>query len=396
MTNEDPVVEEIAVEEVILGENEEETRQNIPVIEGTKELISKPVNIVGGCVENKLPKPILGNLMIEKQGSNVVFTATDLNIQISTSAAIGSGDNNTSLTLSAKKISDILASLKDNSLVSISCMDDHAFVISGKSKFEIQTLPSEEYPSMKREECTHAFSIPCMKFKYLLSMVSFAAAENNVRYFLNGVLLHADENQVTTVATDGHRMALCSVELEEKTSSKVEVILPRKTVKELLRLIPDSEELLSVSVAESQIKVSFAGVEVISKLVEGRYPEYTRVIPTENDKEFTVNRDELHACLNRVKILTADKLKGVRWLLKDGKLNIEATNTDMEVAQDELDVNYNGQELEIGFNVKYILDALTVLKNDTIRFSLGGPLSSALIRMPESDKFKYVVMPMKI
>lgn len=396
MTKEDSVIEEVAVEEVVVDENNNQADQKISLIEGTKELIGKPVNIVGGCVERKSPKPILGNLLIEKQGSNIIFTATDLNIQISTSAGIGYGDKDFSTTISAKKIADILASLKDNSLVSISYMDDRAFVTSGSSKFKIQTLPSDQYPSMKREECTHAFSIPCMKFKYLLGMVSFAAAENNVRYFLNGVFLHADENQVTTVATDGHRLALCSAELEEKTSSKVEVILPRKTVRELSRLIPDSEELLSVDVADTQIKISFAGIEVISKLVEGRYPDYNRVVPTTNTKVFTIDRDTFHASLARVAILTAEKVKGARWYLTEGKLKIETTNPDMELAQDEIDIDYSGPELEIGFNVTYILDALNVLKNDKIRISLGGPLSSALIQMPESDKFKYVVMPVKI
>lgn len=393
MTQDKTVIEEV-VEEIDV--EEDVGNRTVPVMEGTRELISKPVSIVSGCVERKLPKPILGNFLLEKKGQNIVFTATDLNIQVSTSAVIGAGNEDFATTISAKKFADILSSLKDNSLVSISCRDEHALINSGKSKFELQTLPADQFPSMKKEDCVHAFSIPCMKFKYLLSMVSFAAAENNIRYFLNGVFLHAEDNIVGTVATDGHRLALCDAEIEEKASCKVEVILPRKTVRELLRLIPDTEELLSVSVAESQIKISFAGVEVVSKLVEGRYPDYLRVVPTENDKEFSINRDELHAALTRVAILTADKLKGVRWLLSADKLKIEATNIDMEIAEDELDINYNGKELEIGFNVSYILDALNVLKNETVRFSLGGPLSSALMRMPESDKFKYVVMPMKI
>lgn len=365
-------------------------------IETTRNNIIKPIQTVSGVVERKQPLPILANILIKKKGNIVSFIGTDLDIQICTESPIGIDDGDFSTTVSARKINDILSTLKDEDNITIGSKGDHLTLKSGKSKFELQTLPADDFPSMNQSEFTHGFSMPCQKFRYMLSMVYFAAAQNNIRFFLNGVLISAENQTIKAVATDGHRLALCQIDQSETVSKKFDAIIPRKTVKELMRLIPDSEEMLSFDISSNQIKVMFNGIEIISKLIEGRFPDYERVIPSTNDKIFLVNRDELSLALQRVAILTTDKFKGVRWTLSSGKLIIAATNAEMEEAEDEIEIQYSGENLEIGFNVSYLLDVLNVLKNNEVRFSLGGPLSSALITMPDSENFKFVVMPMSI
>ena len=365
-------------------------------INGSKENIFKPIQNVSGVVQKKQPLPILSNILLAQENENVTFTATDLDIQIRTSSAIGTPNCRVSTTISSRKLNDILASLVDNSEVSFTKKGEHVLLTSGRSRFELQTLPAEDFPSMKEVKLEKAFSMPCSRFKYLLSMVSFACAVNNVRYFLNGVYICSEGTSVRAVATDGHRLALCDVDADHAYEKKLYSIITRKNFNELTRLVPDSEDEITVYMAEKQIKFTFAGVEILSKLVEGRYPDYQKVIPVDNDKEFKVSRQELLSSLQRVSILTADKLKGVRWNLSSGVINVAATNADMEEAEDELEVEYQGDSIEIGFNVTYLIEVLNALKNETVRVSLGGPLSSALIRMPDSEKFKFVVMPMKI
>ena len=366
------------------------------IMRGSKESIFKPIQNVSGVVQKKQPIPILSNILVDQRGEDVTFTATDLDIQIRTKSSTGVKDSENSTTISARKLNDILASLVDGSEVSFYKKDHHVQVLSGKSKFELQTLPADDFPSMGELKLEKAFTMPSSRFKYLLSMVSFACAVNNVRYFFNGVYICSEGIGVRAVATDGHRLALCDVEAEEASEKKLDAIIPLKTVKELARLIPDTEDELTVYISEKQIKFTFAGIEILSKLVEGRYPDYQKVIPVDNDKEFKVSRQELLSTLQRVSILTADKLKGVRWNLSSGLLNVAATNADMEEAEDEINVEYQGESIEIGFNVTYLIEVLNALKNETVRVSLGGQLSSALVRMPDSENFKFVVMPMKI
>ena len=220
-------------------------------------------------------------------------------------------------------------------------------------------------------------------------------AQQDIRYYLNGMLLVVDGTTVRAVATDGHRLALAEVTKNE-SSNKIEAIVPRKTILELSRLLPDSDDPVRVQMAANQAKFSFGDIELISKLVEGKFPDYQRVVPAANTKVFAINREDLMHALQRAAILTTDKFKGVRMLLGVGTLKINSTNADQEDAQEELEIGYEGDALDIGFNVNYLLDVLANLKNDQISFSLGDSLGSALITMPNSDKFKYVVMPMRI
>jgi DNA polymerase III subunit beta len=225
--------------------------------------------------------------------------------------------------------------------------------------------------------------------------VHFAMAAQDIRYYLNGMLLVCDGSTVRAVATDGHRLALCET-TREGSSAQVEAIIPRKTVMELTRLLPDGDDPVRIQMAAGQVRLSFGSVEFVSKLVEGKFPDYAKVVPVANPKQFLIGRESLMQALSRVAILTTDKFKGVRCVLAPAALKISSTNTDQEEAQEEIEIDYAGDALDIGFNVTYLLDVLSNLKNEQLKFAFGDALGSALVTLPDSDSFKYVVMPMRI
>jgi DNA polymerase-3 subunit beta len=333
---------------------------------------------------------------VRKDGDQVSFTATDLEIQIQTQASIGAGRDSAATTVSARKLTDILRALPEAD-VALSLTGKKLTVASGRSRFNLQTMVAEEYPAVAAAEYTTDFSLPAAALKHLLAMVHYAMAAQDIRYYLNGMLLIVDGPTVRAVATDGHRLALCEVANDSAVGSRIEAIIPRKTINELARLLPDSaEEPVRVQMAASQIRFSFGGIDLISKLVEGKFPDYTKVIPVSNTRRVVVSRELLAAALQRAAILTTDKFKGVRMVLAAGSLKINSTNSDQEDAQEELEVDYAGEALDIGFNVTYLLDVLANLRCEQVAFALGDALGSALITMPDSDRFKYVVMPMRI
>jgi len=366
------------------------------LVKAGRDALLKPLQVVSGIVERRQTLPILANVLVRKDGELVSFSATDLEIQIQTQASIGSGRDAAATTVSARKLVDILRALPEADVV-LSLAGKKLTVQSGRSRFNLQTMAAEEYPSVAAAEYTADFELPAGTLKYLLSMVHYAMAAQDIRYYLNGMLLVVDGKTIRAVATDGHRLALCEVAKDGAASDRIEAIVPRKTIHELSRLLPDSpDEPVRVQMAASQVKFSFGGIELISKLVEGKFPDYTKVIPAANTRRFTVERELLAAALQRAAILTTDKFKGVRMVLGTGSLKINSTNSDQEDAQEELEVDYSGEGLDIGFNVTYLLDVLANLKSERICFSLGDALGSALITMPDSEKFKYVVMPMRI
>jgi DNA polymerase III subunit beta len=364
------------------------------LVKGSRDALLKPLQVVSGIVERRQTLPILANILVRKDGERVSFTATDLEIQIQTSADIGAGKEPASTTVAARKLVDILRALPDAD-VQLALANKKLTVSSGKSRFNLQTLAAEEFPTVSQAEFTADFSLPAATLKHVLGMVHFAMAQQDIRYYLNGMLLVVEGATVRTVATDGHRLALCEVD-KDGASGKIEAIIPRKTILELSRLLPDADDAVRVQVAANQVKFAFGDIELISKLVEGKFPDYHRVVPAANTKVFVIDREDLMHALQRAAILTTDKFKGVRMVLAPGVLKISSTNADQEDAQEELEIDYAGEGLDIGFNVNYLLDALSNLKGEQVRFSLGDALGSALVTMPDSEKFKYVVMPMRI
>ncbi len=364
------------------------------LVKATRDALLKPLQVVSGIVERRQTLPILANILVRKDGEHVSFTATDLELQIRTSAAIGAGKDAAATTVAARKLVDILRALPESD-VQLALANKKLSVASGKSRFNLQTLAAEEFPTVAQAEFTADFTLPAATLKYLLSMVHFAMAQQDIRYYLNGMLLVVDGTTVRAVATDGHRLALCEVQ-KDGASPKIEAIIPRKTILELARLLPDSEDPVRVQMAATQVKFSFGDIELISKLVEGKFPDYQRVVPAANSKVFVIGREDLMHALQRAAILTTDKFKGVRLVLATGALKINSTNADQEDAQEELEIDYTGDALDIGFNVNYLLDVLLNVKGEQLKFALGDALGSALMTLPESDKFKYVVMPMRI
>jgi len=366
------------------------------LVKAHRDTLLRPLQIVSGIVERRHTLPILANILIRKDGEKVSFLSTDIEVQITTHAEVGVNGEVAATTVAARKLLDILRALPETGEVSLTLANKRMTVQSGKSRFALQTLAAEEFPTVA--EATHfnaKVSLPQKTLKHLFNMVHFAMAQQDIRYYLNGLLLVVDGKNIIAVATDGHRLAFCQVATEQQFQRQ-EVIIPRKTIMELQRLLDDNDNPVELQIANNQIKLTFADIELISKLVEGKFPDYTRVVPKGYKNNFTISRDQLLRSLQRVAIMTSDKFKGVRWVIAPGSLKISSTNADQEEAVEEIEIDYGGDSVDIGFNVTYLLDVLNNLKCDQINIALGDSTSSALITVPGQEDFKYVVMPMRI
>ena len=334
--------------------------------------------------------------MIRKTGSQIQLTTSDLEIQIRTSAVLDGDAGNFTTTVGARKLIDILRTMPSDQSVSLESSQNKLILKGGKSRFTLQSLPAEDFPLVQEAaNFGPVFSVPQKTLKALLSQVSFAMAVHDIRYYLNGILFVAEGKQLSLVATDGHRLAFSSATLDVEVPRQ-EVILPRKTVLEMQRLLSDKEGAIEMQFAGNQAKFSFEGMEFVTKLVEGKFPDYNRVIPKNHKNIITLGRTTLLASLQRTAILTSEKFKGVRLNIEPGTLRVASNNAEQEEAVDELDIDYAGDAIEIGFNVTYLIDALTNMAQDMVKIELADSNSSALLTIPDDAAFKYVVMPMRI
>ena len=366
------------------------------VLKATQEHILAALQSVAGIVERRHTLPILANVMIRKTGSDVQLTTSDLEIQIRTQASLGGDSGNFSTTVGARKLMDILRSMPSDQTVSLESNQNKLLLKSGKSRFTLQTLPAEDFPLVQESTSFGPlFSIPQKTLKTLLQQISFAMAVHDIRYYLNGILFVADGKQLSLVATDGHRLAFASSTLDNEVPRQ-EVILPRKTVLELQRLLSDKEGSLELQFANNQARFRFDHMEFVTKLVEGKFPDYNRVIPKGHKNAVVLGRAPLLASLQRTAILTSEKFKGVRLTLEPGALRVVCNNTEQEEATDEIEIDYDGDTVEIGFNISYLIDALTNMDQEMVKIEVTDSNSSALITIPEDNQFKYVVMPMRI
>jgi DNA polymerase-3 subunit beta len=366
------------------------------VLKAPQDQVLSVLQSVSGIVERRHTLPILANVLIRKTGTSLQLTTSDLEIQIRTTAELGGDTENFTTTVGARKLIDILRSMPGDQVVSLESSAAKLILKGGKSKFTLQTMPAEDFPLVQESaNFGPVFSVPQKTLKGLLSRVSFAMALHDIRYYLNGILFVAEGNQLSLVATDGHRLAFASATLDVEVP-KQEVILPRKTVLELQRLLSDAEGAIDMQFANNQARFSFGGMEFVSKLVEGKFPDYNRVIPKNHKNSVTLGRTALLATLQRTAILTSDKFKGVRLNLDPGTLRVAANNAEQEEAVDELDIDYDGDSIEIGFNVTYLIDALGNMSQDMVKLELSDGNSSALVTLPDDNQFKYVVMPMRI
>ncbi len=366
-------------------------------IKASRDAILKPLQTVAGIVERRHTLPILANVLLKKDGERVSFLATDVEIQIQTTATLAPGKESGATTVSARKLIDILRALPEGVEVSLAVNNKKASLQAGRSRFALQTLGAEEFPTLAvNEQFNASFELPQKQLKHLFQMVHFAMAQQDIRYYLNGLLLVTDGAAVRVVATDGHRLAYCQADVEGGKLARQEVIIPRKTVLELQRLLGDTDDAVSIDVAGNQVRFRFGEVEMVSKLVEGKFPDYQRVIPTGYKKKVVLTRETFASALARASILTSDKFKGVRLSLAPSTLRIQTTNAEQEEAIEEIEVDYDGDTLEIGFNVSYLQDVLANLRTDDVQVELGDSNTSALLTVPGDENFKYVVMPMRI
>ena len=366
------------------------------VLKATQDKVLSLLQSVAGIVERRHTLPILANVLLRKTGPSIEVTTSDLEIQIRTTAELDGDMENFSTTVGARKLIDILRTMPADQTVSLESSATKLILKGGKSKFTLQTMAAEDFPLVQEAaNFGPVFSVPQKALKDLLSQVSFAMAVHDIRYYLNGILFVAEGNQLSLVATDGHRLAFASATLDVDVP-KQEVILPRKTVIELQRLLSDTQGAIEMQFAGNQAKFSFDGMEFVTKLVEGKFPDYTRVIPKNHKNSITLGRTALLATLQRTAILTSDKFKGVRLNIDPGTLRVASNNAEQEEAVDELDIDYGGDSIEIGFNVTYLIDALNNMSQDMVKLELSDGNSSALFTIPDNATFKYVVMPMRI
>jgi DNA polymerase-3 subunit beta len=367
------------------------------VLKAAQANLLEALQAVAGIVERRHTLPILANVLLRKNGDAIEFTTSDLEIQVRTQAVLGGDEGQLATTVGARKLIDILRSLPGDQVVTLTAAQNKLTLQGGKSRFTLQTLPADDFPLVNESvDFGPVFSVPQKTLRELVNQVHFAMAVHDIRYYLNGILFIAEGKVLTLVATDGHRLALAQAQLQSDVPSKQEVILPRKTVLELQRLLKDVDTPIDMRFANNQAKFNFSGMEFVTKLVEGKFPDYNRVIPRNHKNAVLLGRAPLLASLQRAAILTSEKFKGVRVNIEPGLLRIASSNAEQEEAKEELEVDYNGDAIEIGFNVNYLIDVLANSSQEMVKLELQDSSASALFSVPEMPGFKYVVMPMRI
>jgi DNA polymerase-3 subunit beta len=365
-------------------------------IKSKREALLEPLQSLGGVVERRQTLPILANILIKISNEQMDMTATDLEVELKTQAIVECNDE-MEFTIPARKILDICKALPDNADILIDLIKDKARIISGKSRFSLGILPAQDYPVIEATPSTSYFSIKENQLKELIDKTAFAMAQQDVRYYLNGMLLEVNKNHIRAIATDGHRLALSEVKpVEEMQDIDIQVILPRKAVLELSRLLTSHEHVIRIELSSNYLKVRLNNAVFTTKLIDGRFPDYQRVLPAESDKELIADKNLLKQSLMRASILSNEKYRGIRFSITDDVLQLQAHNPEQEEAEEELEIKYSGEQINIGFNVGYLIDAINVISEPEIVIELKDSNSSALIYGKTNKSSKYVVMPMRI
>ena len=360
-----------------------------------REAVLKPLQMVSGVVEKKQTLPILSNILINLDHGLLKITATDLEMEVIATTRI---DDNVSgsTTVPVRKFLDTCKTLADDSLIKFSLENNKAILKSSKTRFSLTTMPAEDFPVIDTKSQIFGFKLKQKELKRLIDKTSFAMAFQDVRFYLNGLLLEITSGGIKTVATDGHRLAICSSGVYTGVSEATSIIIPRKGVLEIARLLEDSDEEVEVIVGENFIRVIFSDVTFTSKLVDGKYPNYDSVIPKNTDKKIHADKSSLKQCLIRTSILSNEKYRGIKLEIRSGYLKTTANNPDHEEAEDEIPIDYEGETVEIGFNVNYLLDAISALDTDTVELNITDANGSTLINAVEDEECQYVVMPMRL
>jgi DNA polymerase-3 subunit beta len=358
-----------------------------------RESLLAALQSVIGVVERRQTMPILANLLLSADQGKLSVTATDLEVELVAAATIKSGADGR-LTVPGRKLLDICRSLPEGVTLTFTQDGDKLTVKAGRSRFVLATLPAADFPMIDELAQQQSLLLPQADLRRLLDKTHFSMAQQDVRYYLNGMLLETDGKMLRTVATDGHRLALCEMDLPNKATGQ-QVIIPRKGVLELQRLL-GSEGDVQITVGSNHIRAQIGDVRFTSKLIDGRFPEYSRVIPAASPKAVIADREVLRAALQRTAILANEKYRGIRLALKKNLMTLQAHNPEQEEAEEQVEVTYKGDELEVGFNVGYLLDALAAVDGNEVEIGVTDGNSSCLVRAPGATSARYVVMPMRL
>ena len=360
-----------------------------------REVFLKPLAQVVNVVERRQTLPVLANLLVQVQDGQLSLTGTDLEVEMVARHAVDDAQDGET-TIPARKLFEIVRALPDGSKVTVSQTAEKVTVSAGRSRFTLATLPANDFPSIDEVEATERVRVPEAALKELIERTAFAMAQQDVRYYLNGLLFDLRENSLRCVATDGHRLALCEAQYEGGAQAKRQIIVPRKGVTELQRLLEGGDRELELEMGRGHIRVKRDDVTFTSKLIDGRFPDYEAVIPIGADKEVRIDREVLRASLQRAAILSNEKYRGVRIEVSPGQLKISAHNPEQEEAQEEVEAETRVDDLSVGFNVNYLLDALTALRDEQVVLALRDANSSALVREASNDRCRHVVMPLRL
>ena len=360
-----------------------------------REVFLKPLQQVIGVVERRQTLPVLGNVLVNAGKKQIKITATDLEVELQATLATPvtePGD----ITLPARKLLDICRTLPEGAEISLSVKDERAIVVSGKSRFTLSTLPASEFPVIDKLKSSYQVTLTQQTLHELIERTAFAMAQQDVRYYLNGLMLEPGKGRLRAVATDGHRLALCDVTADTGEVPDQQIIVPRKGIQELHRLLEDEDAGVEMDISSNHIRITSGDLRFTSKLIDGRFPDYQRVIPKNLTRSLRVERELLRQALTRTSILSNEKYRGIRLDISKNNIKIQAHNPDQEEAIEEIEANYDDQNLVIGFNVTYLLDVLNVLNSAEVEVFLSDSNSSALIQKPGNEDCRYVVMPMRL
>jgi DNA polymerase III subunit beta len=361
-----------------------------------RELLLKPLLLVSGAVERKSTLPILGNILLDVSEQSLTLTATDLELEMVSYAVVENQGEDGKLTIPARKLLDICKSLPDGSLINFESENDSVTISSGRSKYSLSTLPATDFPNIEQWKGDVEFKLCKSELLRLIESTHFSMANQDVRYYLNGMSIETEGTEIRSVATDGHRLAICKLANESLELPNRQVIVPRKGILEIIRLLDPVEEDVQVFLGSNHIRIIDNEFSFTSKLVDGRFPDYRRVLPRNGDKILNTDKDQLKQVLSRASILSNEKFKGVRLNFANSELKITANNPEQEQAEEVIEIDFPYDEVEIGFNVNYVLDVLNAIKDPVVKFTLADANSSVVIEGENSGEAIYVVMPMRL
>ncbi|OUS26648.1 DNA polymerase III subunit beta [Thalassotalea sp. 42_200_T64] len=362
----------------------------------SRDLLLKPLLLVSGAVERKSTLPILSNILLEVSGQSLTMIATDLELEMVSSTQIINESGDGKVTVPARKLLDICKSLPDDAVIEFEQNGDSINIRSGRSRYSLATLPADDFPNIEQWQGDVEFKLQKSQLLRLIESTHFSMANQDVRYYLNGMSIETENNEIRSVATDGHRLAICKIVNDNLSLPARQVIVPRKGIMEIIRLLDAVDEEIQIFMGSNHIRIIDTDFSFTSKLVDGRFPDYRRVLPRNGDKVLTTDKDQLKQVLSRASILSNEKFKGVRLHFAPSELKITANNPEQEQAEEYLEIDFPFDSLEIGFNVSYILDVLNAIKDTCVKFTLSDANSSVVLEGQDSGEALYVIMPMRL